>query len=202
MSCPLRRLALMPAQCLVPIVPSPHDSRLSRAVTFIIPAVGAADTSSPTIEYELLRRRGRWTDGWKGIAALVGAAILVLVAHEIAVLAFGLPGLDPDILAAGTGLTIAGYFFWQQSAPWRLVRGRAPVAPRRSGAEFQRDFARQMSWPLLAWALLVFIGPIVIGVLAIPAAPLLGVPWTLFFALAWLQFARVAWTKWTMRGQD
>jgi len=150
-------------------------------------------------EYEHLRERIGWLFDGRLVATCVAFAVVAVVVQEIAAASYAVAGLSPDALVAITALPLISLLVWNLCALWRLVRGREPVAPPRSALEVDRDFARAMSWPMTAWGLVMFTGPVVVGLLALTFAPLVAIPWTLLFGLAWFQFARAARAKWQMR---
>ncbi len=92
---------------------------------------------------------------FKSILKMVVLAVIAIMAIQLASMALGIENQTQPYIGYGIGLIYVGYIGWRNSAVYRLVRGREPVAPRRTAEENRQAIGRMVPLPML---FLVFAG--------------------------------------------
>jgi hypothetical protein len=150
-------------------------------------------------EYEKLCTEWRKAAGWSGILCLVGVFMLVVIALGTIAALLDLPQASIDGAELLLGVAGAAYFLWKASAPYRLVRRREPIAPKRTSHEIDGDLARTIAWPMAALLAVLSAWFVFLFALVALAEPLLGVPLVLLFGVSAYFNGRTIYRKWVDR---
>jgi hypothetical protein len=150
-------------------------------------------------EYEQLCAEWRKATGWRGILILVAIVTLVLLLLFAISTLLDLPPETTDGAGLPLGFGLAAYLLWKAAAPYRLIRHREPVAPRRTSREAEADMARTISWPMAALMAILSAWFVFLFALVTLVAPLIGVPLVLIFGVATYFNGRAMYRKWSDR---
>jgi hypothetical protein len=150
-------------------------------------------------EYDQLCEEWKRVAGWSGILRLVGFIILGIILVLTITAWLGLPSETTDGPELLLALAVPAYLVWKAAAPYRLVRHREPIAPRRTPREVEGDMARNIGWPMAVLLAVLSLWFIVMFALAAIINPLVGVPLLLFFSIAAYLNGRAIFRKWADR---
>lgn len=149
-------------------------------------------------EYDALIADWERTAGFKRMLLLVGIALLGIVVSTVvsSTTDLDLDGIAPRAIAFG----LAGYLIWKSTAVNRLVRGRKPMRPPRSGLEAEVAMGNALGMPLAIGLVVVSLSFVASGILLAQVEPFLGVPVAAIFAVSAILNARMVFrtlrSKW------
>lgn len=173
--------------------------------------VRAFERNFQRIENGYLYYPSRWSSGylvtpeeyetlvsdWRKVAGLRALVVAVMAfGAATAALAYLLVALGSPFEAEYAGYAIAcglgGYLLWHSLAPNRLIRGREPHTPRRSGGEAERQMGQSLGSRTalsIAFTSFCFTGW---GVVLAFERPIIGMPLAMIFAVATFYNTRIA----------
>ena len=105
-------------------------------------------------EYEQLVTEWERVAGRTGRWKAVGAVVAVIAVWTLLSDSLSAPEWADALMITIIVMAMSGWLFWASTAPRRLVRDRAPVAPPRRATEARREARAALSWPFIVFALL------------------------------------------------
>ncbi|KWV94598.1 hypothetical protein [Erythrobacter sp. AP23] len=127
-------------------------------------------------EYEALIEDWRRVAGWKGLVKLAGLTVLAFLAGSMLANFVDVSRSTSSVVGYGVTAGVIGYLVWQSTAANRLVKGRKPYAPPRSGKEAEAAMGKTLGRTIAVWMVIVSLSFLAWAVFIAISQPLLGIP--------------------------
>ncbi|KRA79761.1 hypothetical protein [Altererythrobacter sp. Root672] len=148
-------------------------------------------------EYDQLIENWRRITSLRGQFKLIAFVMIVAIIQVALESALGFSDAVSSWMTIAIAFAVVAYILWKSTAAYRLVRQRAPIAPRRNRREAEADMAERFSWPFLLFALVLSLWFTFLFFLVALANPLIGLPLLILFGASAFMNARVAFRKWS-----